>query len=158
VGPGLLTDEVSRSLRYTTLGTTPLDERSACCWGRYPTTHNTDEKHPKPRRNSNPRLQQRADAEPQFSPRNQCEWSINRLVNAITAIRHQVSGERRTRELLILTCGPEEGGDIRMEKCFTFCALHQRSMPSLSHQGGEEPTVYSDTSANEDNSFWNHIR
>jgi len=90
----------------------------------------------------------RAEAEPQFSPRGQCEWPINRLVNAITAIRYQVRGERWTRELLIVTCGPEGGGDIRMERSFTFCA-HQRSIPSLSHQGGEESTVYSDTSANE---------
>jgi hypothetical protein len=41
----------------------------------------------------------------------------------------------------IVTSGPEGGGDIRMERSFTICALHQRSIPSLSHQGGEEVAV-----------------
>ena len=46
-------------------------------------------------------------AEPRFSPRGQCQWSINLFINAITAIRYQVRGERWRREFLIVTCEPK---------------------------------------------------
>ena len=44
--------------RPTAVGRTPLDEWSACRRGLYLTTHNTHDRHPCPRWDSNPRSQQ----------------------------------------------------------------------------------------------------
>ena len=137
MGPGLLTDDVSQSLRYTTLGTTPQPVAEAANRQHTTLTRNIHTPGGIRTHNSSKRV---AEA-PRLNPRGQCEWPINRLVNAITAIWYKVRGERCTRDLLIVTCGPEEGGDIRMERSFMICALHQRSIPSLSHQRGEEVAV-----------------
>jgi hypothetical protein len=48
------------TLRHTTLGRTPLDEWSARRRDLYLTTHNTRDRHPCPRRDSNPQSQQAA--------------------------------------------------------------------------------------------------
>ena len=45
-------------LRHTTLGRTPLDEWSAQRRDLYPKTHNIHDRHPRPRRASNPQSQQ----------------------------------------------------------------------------------------------------
>jgi hypothetical protein len=45
------------TLRHTTLGRTPLDEWSARRRDLYLTTHNTTDRHPCPRRDSNPQSQ-----------------------------------------------------------------------------------------------------
>jgi hypothetical protein len=58
-GPGLLHCRgFMIALRHTTLGRTPLDEWSAPRRDLYLTTHNTYDRHPCPRRDSNPQSQQ----------------------------------------------------------------------------------------------------
>ena len=50
--------------RRTTVGRTPLDERSVCRRDPYLTTHNTHNKHPRPRWDSNPWSQQASGRRP----------------------------------------------------------------------------------------------
>jgi len=50
--------------RRTTLGRTPLNEWSASRRDLYVTTHNTTDKHPCPRRDSNPQGQQASSRRP----------------------------------------------------------------------------------------------
>jgi len=55
---GSLIHEVSRSHRHTTVGRTPLDEWSVRRRDLYLTTHNSHNRHPCPRWDSNPQSQQ----------------------------------------------------------------------------------------------------
>jgi hypothetical protein len=65
VGQGLLNVEASRlHSTHTTIGRTPLDEWLSRHRDLYLTTHNTHNRHPRPRRDSNPQSQQASGRRP----------------------------------------------------------------------------------------------